>query len=377
MSTGSTYRVKPATMLALGTGLLVLGAGVSFRHSQSAGSSGEENAATQARPPMEGSDLAKQFRGDLVGALRSRAKAQNLSQWNRSGFVPEEIFKNARAMDVVSASSEFCKALLSLNGSELATFEPAMERLENARWLPCFNAIRRRIEKHWDQSRDLLKAQAESGTASDPADSPDPLRRIEFVASTPLTGEELEAGEVALTFEGGPDPNRTSRILNILAEQDVRATFFMAGETASENSPIALKIRAEGHAIGALTWSNQSLRESDVKSGTREIEKGIQAVAAASGGPVEFFRFPLGDSRDAYLETLNQKKLIAVSWNVDSWDWKTSNPSEALEHILEQLDQKRGGILNLHDSLTQTEILLPELLRSLRLRKLVPVVLGR
>jgi peptidoglycan/xylan/chitin deacetylase (PgdA/CDA1 family) len=102
----------------------------------------------------------------------------------------------------------------------------------------------------------------------------------------------LDQGEVVLTFDDGPWPQRTPAVLQALAAHCTRAIFFPIGKHATYEPGILKQVAAAGHSVGSHTWSHQNLAARSVQEGKDEIEKGISAVAWAAGGPTAPF-FPL------------------------------------------------------------------------------------
>src|ERR1700752_5238659 len=108
----------------------------------------------------------------------------------------------------------------------------------------------------------------------------------------------LRDHEVVLTFDDGPWPPTTPKVLETLASECVRATFFLIGKPASEHPDLVKRIAAEGHNIGSHTWMHRSLRQIDPREATEEIDRGIEAVEIALHGvetttaSTPFFRFP-------------------------------------------------------------------------------------
>src|SRR5882757_11124632 len=110
-------------------------------------------------------------------------------------------------------------------------------------------------------------------------------------AATPRVGlksfpQTLPLGdhEVVLTFDDGPWPPTTSRVLAALANECVRATFFLIGKPASEHPELVRRIAAEGHTIGHHTWLHRSLKRIRPGRTTEEIDRGISAVEIALHG---------------------------------------------------------------------------------------------
>src|SRR5580692_8784959 len=105
------------------------------------------------------------------------------------------------------------------------------------------------------------------------------------VATTPRVGLQsfpetlpLADHEVVLTFDDGPWPPTTSKVLAALAQECVRATFFLIGKPASEHPDLVRRIAAEGHSIGTHTWLHRSLMQIKPSETTEEIDHGISAV---------------------------------------------------------------------------------------------------
>ncbi len=128
--------------------------------------------------------------------------------------------------------------------------------------------------------------------AVDAATTP-PVGLKQFPQTLPLGDHE-----VVLTFDDGPWPGTTPKVLAALSAQCVRATFFLIGKTASEHPELVRRIAAGGHTIGHHTWSHRSLMRIPPDQTTEEIDHGIEAVEAALHGvatkvpSTPFFRFP-------------------------------------------------------------------------------------
>jgi peptidoglycan/xylan/chitin deacetylase (PgdA/CDA1 family) len=198
-------------------------------------------------------------------------------------------------------------------------------------------------------------------------------------ANTPRVGLKsfpqtlpLRDHEVVLTFDDGPWPPTTQRVLAALAHECVRATFFLIGKPASEHPGLVRRIAAEGHTVGHHTWLHRSLMQIPPGETTEEIDHGIAAVelalhgVASSTPTTPFFRFPGFESTPATLELL-QSRGIAV-FGADLWagDWKPMTPKQELKVLIDRLNRARKGIILLHDPKAQTAAMLPHFLRYLR-----------
>jgi peptidoglycan/xylan/chitin deacetylase (PgdA/CDA1 family) len=198
-------------------------------------------------------------------------------------------------------------------------------------------------------------------------------------AQTPRVGSKnfpqtlpLDDHEVVLTFDDGPWPPTTPRVLATLAKECVRATFFLIGKPASEHPELVRRIAAEGHTIGHHTWLHRSLLQIKPSETTEEIDHGISAVEmalhgiATSAPSTPFFRFPGFETTPATLELL-QSRGIAV-FGADLWasDWNPMTPKQELKLLTERLKAARKGIILLHDTKAQTAAMLPDFLRYLK-----------
>lgn len=182
----------------------------------------------------------------------------------------------------------------------------------------------------------------------------------------------LEDHEVVLTFDDGPWPATTSKILKALADECVHATFFLIGKSASEYPELVRAMAAQGHTIGHHTWSHRNLRHSKPEVADAEIDKGISAVetslhgAATTSPSTPLFRFPYFEMTPRTLDNL-EKRGIAV-FGADLWasDWNKMTPQQELKLLTERLTVARKGIILLHDPKAQTAAMLPAFLRYLR-----------
>jgi peptidoglycan/xylan/chitin deacetylase (PgdA/CDA1 family) len=198
-------------------------------------------------------------------------------------------------------------------------------------------------------------------------------------ATTPRVGlknfsQTLPLGdhEVVLTFDDGPWPPTTPRVLAALAHECVRATFFLIGKPASEHPDLVRRIAAEGHSIGHHTWLHRSLKQIPPEETTEEIDRGIAAVEMALHGvatnvpSTPFFRFPGFETTPATLELLQSRGIVVFGADLWASDWITMTPQHELKLLIDRLRSTRRGIILLHDPKARTADMLPAFLRYLR-----------
>ena len=182
----------------------------------------------------------------------------------------------------------------------------------------------------------------------------------------------LNDREVVLTFDDGPWPSTDRKILAALAQECVRATFFLIGRNAAAHPELVRRMAAEGHTVAHHSFSHPNLKYLKPDAAIGEIDKGIAAVETALNGAATtrpttpFFRFPYFEMAPATLEVL-QKRGIAV-FGADLWasDWTPMKPAQQLKLLTDRLQAARRGIILLHDPKAQTAAMLPAFLRYLR-----------
>jgi peptidoglycan-N-acetylglucosamine deacetylase len=160
-------------------------------------------------------------------------------------------------------------------------------------------------------------------------------------------------GELALTFDDGPNAVWTPRLLDALANHDVRATFFMLGSRAEVEPDLVRRIAAAGHLIGNHSWSHPNLARTPANQVRDELLRTKRTLEQITGQPVKFFRPPFGARRPAVFRIARAIGLKPVLWNAMTSDW--SEPSAAriaadLTRMIGEL-QKRGRAANIvmHD----------------------------
>jgi peptidoglycan/xylan/chitin deacetylase (PgdA/CDA1 family) len=178
--------------------------------------------------------------------------------------------------------------------------------------------------------------------------------------------------EVVLTFDDGPAPPTTTRILAALARECVRATFFLIGRSAAAHRDLVRAMAAAGHTIGHHSWSHPDLGKLPDAAARSEIERGIAADDAALGLPAgtapatPFFRFPYFSSTPALLDLLEQRGIAVFGADLWASDWNEMTPEQELALITGRLAQARKGIILFHDTKARTAAIMPQFLRYLR-----------
>ena len=178
----------------------------------------------------------------------------------------------------------------------------------------------------------------------------------------------LRDHEVVLTFDDGPWPGNTPRVLKALADQCTKALFFPIGKHAGWHPEILKRVVAEGHTVGSHTWSHKDLSKLTTEEATAELEKGIAAVSIALGNkPIApFFRFPALRHPPEMVKYLGERNIGIFSTDLDSFDFKMRKPEQVTKSVMAKLEKHGKGIMLMHDFQHSTSEALPELLKRLK-----------
>ena len=165
---------------------------------------------------------------------------------------------------------------------------------------------------------------------------------------TPTLWRVPGVNAVALTFDDGPDPEFTPRVLEILTREQVTATFFVVGERARLNQALLREIDRQGHLIGNHSFSHAWNINFALHAGlTREIVGCNAAIEAAIGKRPQFYRAPHGFKNPALGDVLAKLSMTCVGWQVRGFDAVRSDADVIARRLL--LKARAGGILLLHD----------------------------
>jgi peptidoglycan/xylan/chitin deacetylase (PgdA/CDA1 family) len=193
--------------------------------------------------------------------------------------------------------------------------------------------------------------------------------RKQFPDTLPLGPKEL-----VLTFDDGPWPGTTPKVLDALKHECVRATFFLLGRNVQPHPELARRELAEGHSVGHHTYSHPLLSHLPLAKAEAEIDRGIAADELALYGQrrstptTPFFRFPGFASSPALLDRLSGRGIVVFGADVWASDWVAMTPEQELALILARIEHIGSGIVLFHDTKVQTAQMLPAFLRALKQR---------
>jgi peptidoglycan/xylan/chitin deacetylase (PgdA/CDA1 family) len=177
-----------------------------------------------------------------------------------------------------------------------------------------------------------------------------------FVRKSALSQGPSARPEIALTFDDGPHPEWTPRVLDALDRIDAKATFFVVGRLASLHAAIVRDARDRGHEIGTHLYSHDRRTVFDDRAFTDELTRSRGELESLLGEPLSWLRFPYGErGRQDPRAIRRDHGLTAVHWTYSVHDGKLHEASAVVERFRAGLRQ--GAIVLLHDALADEKTL--------------------
>ncbi|MFO8067817.1 MAG: polysaccharide deacetylase family protein [Bacteroidales bacterium] len=179
-----------------------------------------------------------------------------------------------------------------------------------------------------------------------------------------------DKNKVAITFDDGPDPDKTLKILNVLDNYNVKATFFIIGKKAEENPGLVKLIAKSGHLIGNHSYSHSNVFPlKSTKRIRNEILRTQEIIKENTGKENIYFRPPFGITNPLIASAVKSLNLTTIGWSIRSFDTMNKEPQKIINRIKKRL--RGGDIILLHD-INSTE-LLKNLLEELDKKRLKAV----
>jgi peptidoglycan/xylan/chitin deacetylase (PgdA/CDA1 family) len=181
---------------------------------------------------------------------------------------------------------------------------------------------------------------------------------------------------VALTFDDGPSPEHTPRILDLLDEAKVKATFFVLGEKAEAHPELVREIAARGHALAVHGYRHDRLLSLRTpRSVAADVARALERVEAITGERPAFYRPPVGLTSPRVASALERFELVVVGWSVRALDgWAGARPEKVAARVARGL--RDGAVVLLHDAAERDDFrpasveALPRILAAMRARDL-------
>lgn len=175
----------------------------------------------------------------------------------------------------------------------------------------------------------------------------------------------LKEKKIAITFDDGPNPDFTLKVLDLLKRNNAKATFFCIGNNIETYPEVLKAIAQNGHDIGNHSFSHDVMIDfNSTENWLNEIKQADNAIHRISGKKTTLFRPPFGVTTPKLAKALKATEHKVIGWNIRSYDTVTKNPDRIVKRITKQI--KPGAIILLHDKQTNVLPVLEHLLQFLQ-----------
>lgn len=196
---------------------------------------------------------------------------------------------------------------------------------------------------------------------------------MQYARTVPVGPKEL-----VLTFDDGPNPDHTPKILDALDRHCIKATFFMVGRYAKLRPDLVQEVWRRGHTVASHTWSHPILSKMSYYNSVRQIDRGVNAIETALAGTTDangiaadvapFFRFPGLNHTKRLRNYLSKKNVAIFSCDIGTDDWRRISPRTLYKRALRMIASKGSGVVIFHDTHYRTSYMLPQILDELARR---------
>ncbi len=176
-----------------------------------------------------------------------------------------------------------------------------------------------------------------------------------------LTTGDATRPVLHLTFDDGPDPEHTPRMLDLLARHDARATFFLLGQNVERHPQLAARIVAAGHTLGNHSWDHPRVERLTLSQLREQIDRTDALLARFDGQPRHDFRPPRGEMPAGMVLDCIRRGIRIAYWSYDTLDYSHRGPAE-LAAVARRDPLRAGDVLLMHDDSAHSHGLLDAML---------------
>lgn len=191
-----------------------------------------------------------------------------------------------------------------------------------------------------------------------------------FTAQTkrelPIYCVKTEEPKVAISFDAAWGADDTDQLLQILKDNDVKATFFLCGYWVDKYPEEVEKIAEAGHDLGNHSATHPHMSTLSAEQITQELQRCHQAVKEVTGIEMTLFRPPFGEYNDTVIRTAKENGYYSIQWDVDSLDWKEQGVEAEINQVLNHKHLGNGSILLFHNDAKYTPQALDTILKGLK-----------
>ena len=179
----------------------------------------------------------------------------------------------------------------------------------------------------------------------------------------PIYGVETDKKEIAITFDAAYGSDETVKIINILKEKNVTATFFLVGFWVDKYPDLVKTLDSSGIEIGTHSNTHPYMSKLSASQMQAELQTSVDKIKKITGKDVTLFRPPYGDYNDTLVTVAENMNIKPIQWSVDSLDWKGLNTSQMMARITPNVEN--GSIILFHNNSDHIVEALPVIIDTL------------
>ena len=191
----------------------------------------------------------------------------------------------------------------------------------------------------------------------------------------PIYCVQTDEPKVSVSFDAAWGAEDTDELLRILAENDVKATFFLCGYWVDKYPEEVKKIAEAGHDLGNHSMTHPHMSQLSSEQITKELQECHQRVKTLTGIEMDLFRPPFGEYDNHLIETAQANGYSVLQWDIDSLDWKEHGAEAEINQVLNHKHLGNGSIILFHNDAKYTPQVLDTILKGLKNKgfTLVPI----
>lgn len=182
----------------------------------------------------------------------------------------------------------------------------------------------------------------------------------------PIYCVDTDKKQIALSFDAAWGNEDTRKILDILKNNDIKATFFMTGEWIEKYPEDVKAIFNEGHELGNHSMNHKQMSTLSFEECVNELKLPHEKVKELTGYDMKVFRPPYGDYNNTLIDAANSINYHTIQWDVDSLDWKDYGADSIIKTVCEHKHLGNGSIILMHNGATHTATALDALIKNLK-----------
>ncbi|MCI8482812.1 MAG: polysaccharide deacetylase family protein [Lachnospiraceae bacterium] len=156
--------------------------------------------------------------------------------------------------------------------------------------------------------------------------------------------QRSEKKKIALTFDDGPHPEYTPKMLAALKERGVKATFFLLGQEVEKYPEVVKQIQEEGHLVGNHSYRHEQLSKLSMEQACKQVERTNELICEITGVYPSYLRPPFGDWHEKLDCEMN---MVEVLWDIDTLDWSSQNHGAIVNKVIKNIQE--NDIILMHD----------------------------